>query len=374
MSFFNGVEQNGKKQVWVKWSKVLASKENGGLGVSSFYALNRALLFKWVWHFRTQPSSIWTQVIQGIHGVEGKLGKQVNNHHPSLWLDIVKEVHNLQNQGIDLMGYILKKLGNGEDTLFWEDSWRGDSTFKSIYPRLYALETNKNVSIASKLSQPNLAASFRRAPRGGLEDYQFSQLLLNMEEVSCTNVKDRWLWALTGCGDFSVASIRKSLDNHFLPVAASKTRWIREVPIEVNILAWKVRMDGLPRLNISKRGMDIQSILSPTCDKEVESTSHIFFSCYLAHDIFCKILRWWDIYVMEISSYEEWIDWLSNIRLHSKHKKLFKGVCYVMWWFILNFQNKFIFGSVRPLKEIIFDEVVARLYLWCNNRCNFSFN
>ncbi|GJU31529.1 RNA-directed DNA polymerase, eukaryota [Tanacetum coccineum] len=241
------LEQNGKKQIWVKWSKVLAFKENGGLGVSSFYALNRALLFKWV-----------------------------NNHHPSLWLDIVKEVHNLQNQGIDLMGYILKKLGNGEDTLFWEDSWKGDITFKSIYPSLYALETNKNVSVASKLSQPNLATSFRRAPRGGLEDYQFSQLLLNMEGVSCTDVKDRWSWALTGCGDFSVASIRKSLDNHFLPVVASKTRWIHEVPIKVNILVWKVRMDGLPtRLNISKREMDIQSILCLIHDKEVESTSFL---------------------------------------------------------------------------------------------------
>nr|GFA52203.1 zinc finger, CCHC-type [Tanacetum cinerariifolium] len=56
-------------------------------------------------------------------------------------------------------------------------------------------------------------------------------------------------------GDFSVASIRKSLDNRFLSVVASKTRWIHDVPIKVNILAWKVRMDSLPtRLNISKRG------------------------------------------------------------------------------------------------------------------------
>ncbi|GKF95545.1 hypothetical protein Tco_0288280, partial [Tanacetum coccineum] len=68
------------------------------------------------------------------------------------------------------------------------------------------------------------------------------------------HVKDRWSWALTGCGDFLVASIRKSLDNCFLPVAVSKTRWIHEVTIKVNILAWKVRMDGIPtRLNISKR-------------------------------------------------------------------------------------------------------------------------
>ncbi|GJW45091.1 hypothetical protein Tco_0073890 [Tanacetum coccineum] len=40
------LEHNGKKPIWVKWSKVLTSKEKRGLRVSSFYALNRALLFK----------------------------------------------------------------------------------------------------------------------------------------------------------------------------------------------------------------------------------------------------------------------------------------------------------------------------------------
>nr|GFA19745.1 RNA-directed DNA polymerase, eukaryota, reverse transcriptase zinc-binding domain protein [Tanacetum cinerariifolium] len=30
--FFNGVDQIGKKPMWVKWGKVLASKEKGGLG------------------------------------------------------------------------------------------------------------------------------------------------------------------------------------------------------------------------------------------------------------------------------------------------------------------------------------------------------
>ncbi|GJT92645.1 F-box domain containing protein [Tanacetum coccineum] len=283
--FFNGVEHNGNKQIWVKWSKVLASKENGGLGVSSFYALNRALLFKWVWRFRTQQSSIWTKVIQGIHGVDDSSSKR----------------------------------------------WFGRVLIQSAY-----------------------------------EEYGRS---------IPSDMKDRWSWALSGCGDFSVASIRKSLDNRFLPVVASKTRWIHEVPIKVNILAWKVRMDSLPtRLNISKRGMDIESILCPICDKEVESTRHIFFTCHMAREIFRKILRWWDINVTEVSSYEEWLDWLLNIRLHSKHKNLLEGVCYVMWWYIWNFRNKFIFGSVRPLKEIIFDEVVARSYLWCTNRCSSSFN
>ncbi|GJZ00193.1 hypothetical protein Tco_0517622 [Tanacetum coccineum] len=49
--FFNGVDSSDRKISWVAWDNVLASKLNGGLGVSSFFALNRALLLKWVWRF-----------------------------------------------------------------------------------------------------------------------------------------------------------------------------------------------------------------------------------------------------------------------------------------------------------------------------------
>nr|GEW13412.1 RNA-directed DNA polymerase, eukaryota [Tanacetum cinerariifolium] len=57
--FFNGVDTLERKITWVSLEKVLASKKNGGLGVSSFHALNRALLLKWVWRFISQDGSLW---------------------------------------------------------------------------------------------------------------------------------------------------------------------------------------------------------------------------------------------------------------------------------------------------------------------------
>nr|GFA47131.1 RNA-directed DNA polymerase, eukaryota, reverse transcriptase zinc-binding domain protein [Tanacetum cinerariifolium] len=39
--FSNGHEIGSRKATWVKWNTVLADKEKGGFGVSSFYALNR---------------------------------------------------------------------------------------------------------------------------------------------------------------------------------------------------------------------------------------------------------------------------------------------------------------------------------------------
>nr|GEZ53282.1 RNA-directed DNA polymerase, eukaryota [Tanacetum cinerariifolium] len=44
--FFNGMEPSTNKITWAAWNKVLATKENGGLGVSSYHALNHALLLK----------------------------------------------------------------------------------------------------------------------------------------------------------------------------------------------------------------------------------------------------------------------------------------------------------------------------------------
>nr|GEU64428.1 RNA-directed DNA polymerase, eukaryota [Tanacetum cinerariifolium] len=72
---------------------------------------------------------------------------------------------------------------------------------------------------------------------------------------------------------FIVASARRYIDNNGLPDISSKTRWIKEVSIKVNVHAWKVRINGLPnRWNISHRGIDIPSILCPLCETGVESS------------------------------------------------------------------------------------------------------
>ncbi|GKC43002.1 RNA-directed DNA polymerase, eukaryota, partial [Tanacetum coccineum] len=81
-----------------------------------------------------------------------------------------------------------------------------------------------------------------------------------------------------GSQEFSVKSSRILIDNTILPKAEVPTRWLRVVPIKVNVHAWRVCLDKLPtRANFSLRGMDIPSIVCPLCNSAVESTSHIFF-------------------------------------------------------------------------------------------------
>nr|GFA33540.1 RNA-directed DNA polymerase, eukaryota [Tanacetum cinerariifolium] len=54
----------------------------------------------------------------------------------------------------NLMGIFVdsNKLGNGVNTSFWDVAWCGDIAFKKLVPRLYALESMKNIEVALKLS------------------------------------------------------------------------------------------------------------------------------------------------------------------------------------------------------------------------------
>ncbi|GKE41837.1 RNA-directed DNA polymerase, eukaryota, partial [Tanacetum coccineum] len=157
----------------------------------------------------------------------------------------------------------------------------------------------------------------------GAEMMQFLDLKANIDGVQLPSMQDRWIWSLVGSGDFSVASAKKYIDDHLLLSSPSRTRWVKAVPIKINIMAWKVRFDFLPtRLNLSRRGLKLQSVICPYCSKEVESTSHTFFACSMVRDLYRNIASWWDIRYSEFSSYEEWLEWFLDLRIHSDHRAI----------------------------------------------------
>ncbi|GJU28782.1 RNA-directed DNA polymerase, eukaryota [Tanacetum coccineum] len=170
-------------------------------------------------------SHAWEEVIdKAIHGDDGRIDKDIKACNQSCWLNIVNEINVLKNQGINFLDFMRLKLGNGNNISFWNDNWIGGNTLKNLYPRIYALENSKQVTVCAKLADIALDASFRRKPKGGIECIQFNEMLVLMQDVSLTPISDRWIWSLEGSGDFSVASTRKAIDDKRLPVVNSKTR------------------------------------------------------------------------------------------------------------------------------------------------------
>nr|GEU80644.1 RNA-directed DNA polymerase, eukaryota, reverse transcriptase zinc-binding domain protein [Tanacetum cinerariifolium] len=198
---------------------------------------------KWNNVLASKESSLWARVIKSIHGDDGQIGKNSKSGYPSIWRDIVQEMEVFKKEGSDIYSYIHKKIRK----------W------------------------------------------GGVEQSQLADLMTKVEGVSRVTMNDGWVWLLEGSGDFSAASVRKFIDDKRLPEVSSKTRWIEAVPIKVNVHAWNVKLDCLPtRINISRRGMDIDFILCLICGNAVESSRRLFFDFRVAREIFRKIIRWCD--------------------------------------------------------------------------------
>nr|GEW91680.1 hypothetical protein [Tanacetum cinerariifolium] len=178
-----------------------------------------------------------------------------------------------------------------------------------------------------------------------------------------------------GTGEFTVSSIRKTIDDIRSPSVSFRTRWVKYMPIKLNVFAWKVKLNALPtRINISRRGIDINSLSCPLCQHGVESSSHLFFNCELIRQLYSKIARWWDISFDGCSSYEEWLDWLTSLRLSAKLKLMLEGVIYSLWWHIWLFRNKTLFVSKPPSKATLFDDIVSSSFYWCSFRCKAAFS
>nr|GEV78845.1 RNA-directed DNA polymerase, eukaryota [Tanacetum cinerariifolium] len=132
--------------------------------------------------------------------------------------------------------------------------------------------------MANKMVHSSLASSLRCNLRGGIEQVQMANLISNLEGFTLPNMHDRWRWSLSGDGEFSVASVRNLIDDRSLAEVGAKTRWIKYVPIKADILAWRIKLNNLPsRLNLSRRGLDLDTIFCPSCNSAVESSNHIFF-------------------------------------------------------------------------------------------------
>ncbi|GKB26093.1 RNA-directed DNA polymerase, eukaryota [Tanacetum coccineum] len=193
--------------------------------------------------FHSHNDSLWSRVIKAIYGEDGAIDKVYKSASRSCWRDILNEVRKLKVQGINMRDFMYIKVGNGVSTrLDWQQG--------------------------------------------------FEALM--------------WFWSLEGSGEFSVASIRRLIDDQRLLTVDSKTLWIKSVPLKVNILAWKIKLEALPmRFNISRRGIEIDSILCPLCDCGVESARHIFFSCCLVRQIARKVCSWWNIAYSDVNSFIE---------------------------------------------------------------------
>ncbi|PWA66652.1 hypothetical protein CTI12_AA325680 [Artemisia annua] len=89
---------------------------------------------------------------------------------------------------------------------------------------------------------------------------------------------DKWVWNLERDGVFKVCSARRFIDEGLCDMEGMHTRWVKLIPIKVDIFAWRLASNKLPtRFNMSTKGLEIPSMVCPVCNEGLNLLSTCSF-------------------------------------------------------------------------------------------------
>ncbi|XP_071687519.1 uncharacterized protein [Rutidosis leptorrhynchoides] len=240
-----------------------------------------------------------------IYGGSGHIiagGSHCVSSSNSLWLDIVKTDHKVDELGINFSRSMVKTIGNGCSTRFWHDHWLGNEPLKSAYTRLFRLEQDKDVMIYNRVLRqtPSVVSD-----AGWVQD-PYGQTRCELTEINNllqaltfdSSNEDSWRWTLCGNGVFNTKVLTELIfSKMFQTNAPTNCETLRNnfIPKKVEIFIWWAKRKRLPSfLELDMRGIDLHSIRCPLCVDELESVEHSLLSCKLAKIIWDKVYSWWD--------------------------------------------------------------------------------
>ncbi|GKE07560.1 RNA-directed DNA polymerase, eukaryota, reverse transcriptase zinc-binding domain protein [Tanacetum coccineum] len=369
---------------WVSWAKVIAPLNQGGLNIGSLSISNQGLLAKWWWRFATENTSLWCNIIRSIHGPQGGLHDAHSIRSKSgPWYQIAKLNVDLGVHGIDLHSLLKIKVGNGESTRFWIDKWVGNSPLCSSFPRLFRLDSNPLCRVCER--SPSIVSSLLTVPDILSTDQIYNPLGISigpaMAEIvglfdppwtsfpMVTNDQDKWVCLIDQSRCFMVKGIRTLIINSYNNLSSTPTKWNKLVPIKVNILCWRIDNRRLPtRVNLDKRGIDLDSVRCPVCDNDLETEEHILVKCNVANSVWIEVLKWWKIHNVQINSINDILSLANRASFSPNITNVFEAVILSTMWIIWRFRNDSTFAFKKPKKSLIINDIKLFTFNWISNR------
>ena len=137
-----------RKISWVGWRSVCLRKEYGGLVVRQLKEFNEALLGKWCWRMLVDRDGLWHLMLAARYGEEDERLEDGGQSGSTWWAEVVKIRDGIGGGGNGWFSEsVVRRVGDGEATLFWHDRWCGDVALRERFSRLFNLALNKSITV-----------------------------------------------------------------------------------------------------------------------------------------------------------------------------------------------------------------------------------
>ncbi|KAE8698885.1 Phospholipid-transporting ATPase 3 [Hibiscus syriacus] len=287
--------------------------------------------------------------------------------------DTVCKPMNSGGLGNDSAGECLRsfsklQVGNGKSISFWTDPWVDEVPLKILFPRIFALSTNKWGKVVDFGSFELNGWQWNIITRRNLSDWELEQwldLMMKLKEIKLIDsVEDFFSWSASGDGLFSVKSCRKALGKEVGGFDLwSKGVWLGLSPPRVEAFLWQLAHQKVAvKMELVKRGMSLEEdILCPFCKEHEESVQHLFISCFVVWELWNKLASFWDLSIVLPQDPPSLLNSWGSLRLNSLIWKFIPGV---VFWSIWKARNAIVFEGLNLDRLSLFFLVRFRLSKW----------
>ncbi|XP_071727136.1 uncharacterized protein [Rutidosis leptorrhynchoides] len=176
-----------------------------------------------------------------------------------------------------------------------------------------------------------------------------SLLTLLNAYVKQDKVMDSRIWDLAGNGLFTTKKLANLLDDNILNkglVVREEFLKNRLTPIKVAIFIWRALKRRISvRIELDKRGIDLDSVRCPLCDDDVETIEHTLIFCRHAMDIWVRVYKWWGLGTVSNLSINEIFRGKCNRSLSPLWSSIWQAIEWTCGYLIWKTRNQKVFSD-----------------------------
>ncbi|XP_071734217.1 uncharacterized protein [Rutidosis leptorrhynchoides] len=146
------------------------------------------------------------------------------------------------------------------------------------------------------------------------------------------------------------------------PSTHKETARNKLLPQKIGLFVWRANLERLPvRVELDKRGIDLDSVRCPICNNDIETVAHILLHCSFAKDLWSRVFRWWNLNRPMYANMGKMFQGNRNA-LSSQTSKLWQSVEWVCGYIIWRNRNLNAFQKKKGNGPTALNEVQLKSY------------